>query len=81
MNSFDWKKNIQDSVKDEWIITATLSSFCAKGSKHKTVKGIKLAGGICTRVFTKDYARKGSISEKTKKYLRPLSVIKLLFNC
>ena len=75
------EENIQDSVKDEWIITAALSSFCAKGSKHKTVKGIKLIGGICTRVLIKDYARKGSTSEKTKKNLRPLSVIKLLFNC
>ena len=81
MNSFDWKKNIQDSVKDEWIITATPSFFCAKGSKHKTAKGIKLAGGICARVLVKDYARNNQQVKRQKKSLRPLSVIKLLFNC
>lgn len=79
MSNFDWKKNIQDSVKDEWIITATPSFFCAKGSKHKTAKGIKLAGGICARVLVKDYARNESTSEKTKKKFKVPECYKITF--
>ena len=42
MSSFDWNKNIEDSIKDGLILTATTTGifFRAKGGKRKTAKGI-----------------------------------------
>ena len=42
MTSFDWKKVIEDSLRDRLIITigATGIFFGGKGGKHKTTKGI-----------------------------------------
>ena len=38
MASFYWKKNIEDSIKDELILTAkaTVIFFGAKGNRYKT---------------------------------------------
>ena len=38
----DWKKNIEDSIKDALIITATTTGifFVLKAGKRKTAKGI-----------------------------------------
>ena len=65
MTSFDWKKNIEDSIKDGLIITATTTGifFALKAANVRPPKAsldamdiIKLAGGICGRVLVKDYA-------------------------
>ena len=65
MSSFDWKKNIEGSIKDGLIITATTSGifFALKAANVKSSKAsldamdiIKLAGGICGGVLVKDYA-------------------------
>ena len=64
MSSFDWKKNIEGSVKDGLIITATTTRiiFALKGAKVKLPKAsldamdiMKLASGICGGVLVKDY--------------------------
>ena len=64
MSSFDWKKNIQDSMKDGLIITVTTTRifFALKTAKIKLPKAsldginiVKLAGGICGGVLVKDY--------------------------
>ena len=64
MSSFDWKKNIEDSVKDGLIITATTTGifYALKVVNLKPAKAsmdamdiLKLAGGICGRVLVKDY--------------------------
>ena len=65
MSSFDWKKNIEDSIKDGIIITATTTGifFTVKAANvklPKTSRGamdiMKLAGRICGGVLVKDYA-------------------------
>ena len=65
MNSFDWKKNVKDSIKYGLIINTadTRIFFALKAVKVKPSKAtlevmdiIKLAGGICGRVLVKDYA-------------------------
>ena len=70
MSSFDWKRNIEDSIKDEIIIIATTSwnifqeiFFTLKVANVKPPKAsldamdiIKLAGEICGGVLVKDYA-------------------------
>ena len=65
MSSFDWKKNIEDSLKDGLIITigATGIFFGLKAANVKPPKTspdamdiLKLAGGICGGVLLKDYA-------------------------
>ena len=42
MSSFDWKKVIEDSIKDEIIITATTTGifFALKAANVKPTKGI-----------------------------------------
>ena len=64
MNGFDWKKNIENSIKDELIITtATIGIFFAlKAANVKSPKAsldamniMKLADGICGGVLVKDY--------------------------
>ena len=64
MSSFDWKKNVEDSIKDGLIITATTTGIFS-GLKAANVRPpktsldamdiIKLAGGICGAVLVKDY--------------------------
>ena len=65
MTSFDWKKNIEDSIKDGLIITteATGIFFGLKAANVKPPKAsldamdiLKLTGGICGGVLVKDYA-------------------------
>ena len=65
MGGFDWKKNIEDSIKDEIIITATTTRtfFALKTANVEPPKAyldamdiMKLAGGICGGVLVKDYA-------------------------
>ena len=65
MNSFDWNKNIEDSLKDGLIITigATGIFFVLKVAGVKPPKAsldaidtIKLTGEICGWVLVKDYA-------------------------
>ena len=65
MSSFDWKKNVEDSIKDRLIITtaATGIFFALKAASIKPPKAsldamdiIKLASGICGGVLVKNYA-------------------------
>ena len=65
MSSFDWKKNVEDSVKDGLIITAAVTGifFALKAEGVKPPKAsldavdiMKLTGGICGGVLVKDYA-------------------------
>ena len=65
MSSFDWKKNIEDSIKDGLIITTTVTGifFALKAAGVKPPKAsldvmdiVKLTGGICREVIVKDYA-------------------------
>ena len=65
MTNFHWKKNIENSIKDELIIAATTTGiFCVlmtadikppKGSLN-AMDIIRLAGGIYGGVLVKDYA-------------------------
>ena len=65
MTSFDWKKNIEYSIKDGLIITATTTGIFSalKAANVMPPKAsldamdiMKLAGGICGGVLLKDYA-------------------------
>ena len=65
MTSFDWKKNIEDSIKDGLIITTTTTGifFALKAANVRPPKTsldamdiMKLAGGIYGGVLVKDYA-------------------------
>ena len=65
MSSFDWKKNIEDSLKDGLIITigAARIFFGLKAANVKPSKAsldamdlLKLTGVICGDVLVKDYA-------------------------
>ena len=65
MSSFDWKKNIEDFIKDGIIITATTTGifFALKAANVKPPKAsldvmdiMKLADGIWGGVLVKDYA-------------------------
>ena len=65
MISFDWKKNIEDSVKDGLIITITMTGmfYALKAVNLKPPKAsldamdiMKFAGGIVGGVLVKDYA-------------------------
>ena len=64
MISFDWKKNIEDSIKDGLIITITTTGifYALKAANVKPPKAplyamdiIKLAGGAVGGAFVKDY--------------------------
>ena len=64
MSSFDWKKNIEDSIKDGIIVTtvATGILFTFKAANVKPPKPsldaiviIKRTGRICGGVLVKDY--------------------------
>ena len=63
MSSFDWKKNIEDSIKDGWIITATTTRifFAQREANVKLPKAsldamdiMNFASGICGGVLVKD---------------------------
>ena len=65
MSGSDWKKNIEGSIKDGTIITATTTGifFALKAAKVKPPKAsldamdiMKLADGICGGVLVKDCA-------------------------
>ena len=65
MSGFDWKKNIEDSIKDGIIITTTTTRifFALKAANVKPPKAsldamdiMKLDCGICGGVLVKDYA-------------------------
>ena len=65
MTSSDWKKNIEDSIKDRLIITITTTGifYALKAASIKPPKAsldamniMKLAGGIVGGVLVKDYA-------------------------
>ena len=65
MTSFDWKKNIEDSLKDGLIITigAAGTFYGLKLANVKPPKAsldamdiLKLAGWVCGCVLVKDYA-------------------------
>ena len=90
MSSFDWKKNIEDSIKDGLIITTTttLIFFALKAANVKPPKTsldamdiMKLAGGICGGFLVKDYAvyKNGSMSDTTTKFYGPLKSNKIWF--
>ena len=65
MSSFDWKKNIEGSIKDGVIITVTTIGlfFALKAAGMKPPKAamdamdvMKLGARICAGVLVKDYA-------------------------
>ena len=65
MTSFDWRKNIEDSLKDGFTITIEAAGifYGLKAANVKPPKAsldamdiLKLAGGICGGVLVKDYA-------------------------
>ena len=65
MTSFDWKKIVEDSIKDELIITTVPTGifFTLKAANVEPPKAslnamdiLKLAGGICGGVLVKNYA-------------------------
>ena len=65
MASFDWKKNIEDSIKDGLIITATTTGifYVLKVAGMRPPKAsldamdiMRLADGIVRGVLVKDYA-------------------------
>ena len=65
MNSFNWRKNIEDSINDGLIIAVTITGifFALKAANVKPPKTtldamdiLKIAGGICGGVLVKDYA-------------------------
>ena len=64
MKIFDWKKNIEESIKDGLIITATTTEifFALKAANVKPPKApldamdiIKPSSGTCGGVLVKDY--------------------------
>ena len=65
MASFDWKKNIEDSIKDGLVITIELAGifYGLKAANIKPPKAsldamdlLKLTDGICGGMLVKDYA-------------------------
>ena len=65
MSSFNWRKNIEDSLRDGLIMTIGTTGifFGLKKANEKQPKTfldamdiLKLTGGICGGVLVKDYA-------------------------
>ena len=65
MSSFDWKKNVEDSIKNGLIITGSANGifFAIKVVNVKPPKAsldamdtMNLTGRICRGVLVKDYA-------------------------
>ena len=82
MSSFDWNKNIEDSIKDGLILTATTTGifFALKAANVKLPKAsldamdiIKLAGGICGGELMIDYVayKNGSTNDTIKNLWLP----------
>ena len=82
MSSFDWKKNVEDSIKDGLIITATKTAifYALKAANAKSRNAsldamdiMKLAGEIVGGVLFKDCAvyKNGSKSDKIANILWP----------
>ena len=80
MSSFNWRKNIEDSLKDGLIITteATGIFFGLKTLHVRAPKAsldamdiIKLTGGIRGGIFLKNYTvyKNGSTSDPTKSFI------------
>ena len=74
MSSFDWRKNIEDSIKDGLTINIRAAGifFGLKAANVKPPKAsldamdlLKLTSGICGGMLVKDYAvyKNGSTSE------------------
>ena len=87
MSSFDWKKNVEDSIKDGLIIAAATTRifYALKAANVKPPKTsmdamviMKLAGGICGGVLVKVYAiyKNGSTSDTEQNFMAPLRAIK-----
>ena len=64
MSSFDWRKNIEDSLKDGLIITISAAGifYALKAANVKPPNAsldamdlLKLTDGICGGVLVKDY--------------------------
>ena len=78
MSSFGWKKNIEDSIKDGLITTATTTEifYILKAANVKPPKAsldamdiMKLAGGIVRDVLvTMQSTKNGSKSDTTTKF-------------
>ena len=78
MSSFGWKKNIEDSIKDGLITTATTTEifYILKAANVKPPKAsldamdiMKLAGGIVRVVLvTMQSTKNGSKSDTTTKF-------------
>ena len=65
MASFDWKKNIEDSLKDGLIITIGAAGIFYRlmvanvkppKASLDAMDTLKLTGGLCGGVLVKDYA-------------------------
>ena len=83
MNSFEWKKNTEDTIKDRLINTGTTMwiFFALKAANVKTRKAsvdamhiMKLTGGIGGGVWWKimQSAKNGSTSDTTKTLWPPM---------
>ena len=89
MSSFDWKKNIEDSIKDGLIITAITTGifFTLKAANIKQPKAslslmgiMKLAGEICGGVLVKHYAVYTKMDQRyNKKLYGPFKGNKITF--
>ena len=66
MSTFNWRKNIEDSLKDGVIITIEATGIFfglkmlnvvkpPKTSRHDAMDFITFTGGICRGAFMKDY--------------------------
>ena len=91
MSSFDWKKNIEDSIKDTLIITITATRifYALKAANVKPPKAsldamdiMKLAGGICGWGVGERLKKKKKMDQRViqQKFYGPLRAIKLFFN-
>ena len=87
MSSFDWKKNIEDSIKDGLIITAATTGifYALKAANVKppktsmdTMDIMKRAGGVCGGVLVKNMqsTKNGSTNDTTTKFCSLLRKIK-----
>ena len=60
MASFDWRKNIEDSLKDGLIITIGAAGIFfglkAANVSMDAMDILKLTGGTCGGILMKDYA-------------------------
>ena len=92
MSSFDWKKNIEDSIKDGLIITITTTGifYVLRAANVKPPKAsldamdiMKLAGKIVGGVLVEDYAvyKKWIIEWYNKHFIALSRAIKLHAFC